>query len=413
MSAPEELQAAAEPRSSMLLHVSAIMALGTTYIIFSAGMITFNKHLMSPTRFPYASTLVLIHMGFSSMLTLGLYLIRPSMFPSLTCPEKKITVDRDLILKGALPIALLFSVNLVLSNTAYKHSSVAFLQMMKEGNIVLVYLFSLLAGQEAFSSIKGCILCFVVCATTATVRGELQFSLLGFCQQGIAQVFESIKIVLQACLLTNAGRKLDAFSYNLIVAPLCFSILSAIFILLVYAHPMEEFATPSWNELNTWAPVLIANASIAFALNITVAFFIKNSSAVSFIMAGIVKDSMIVTSGVIFMGEQISRVQIIAFAIQIYLIWLWSMMKTFPALFSNSTCAGIMAVHCGRWSLEKQNLESSARPRFEAQKSADPTMATKTGYNWEAGSTQEAPDQVHRHIDAESVKQYGTNVSRV
>merc|ERR1719272_313456 len=107
----------------------------------------------------------MIHCAFCSLSLLVLRFVVPSLFPSLTDPARRVVVDRDLILKGALPIALFFSGQLVLSNTAYLHSSVAFLQMMKEANIILVYTFSLMVALERFSwrSIK-----ILICVLVAT-----------------------------------------------------------------------------------------------------------------------------------------------------------------------------------------------------------------------------------------------------
>ena len=43
----------------------------------------------------------------------------------------KVTMTRDLYLRGVCPIAALFSVALVFSNYAYLHLSVALIQMLK------------------------------------------------------------------------------------------------------------------------------------------------------------------------------------------------------------------------------------------------------------------------------------------
>merc|ERR1712013_628972 len=107
-----------------------------------------------------------------------LYIIKPSLFPSLADPEHKVPIDKKVILRGAVPIALLFTGQLVLSNSAYMHLSVAFCQMMKESNLVIVFILSLLASQETFSWTKVQILCGILFATFLTIRGELRFNML-------------------------------------------------------------------------------------------------------------------------------------------------------------------------------------------------------------------------------------------
>jgi len=316
---------------------------GLAYIVCSSGLIAYNKYLINVDRFPYAICLVLLHAIFCSVCTFVLFLVKPSWFPSLTDPAKKVTVDSSLILRGALPIALLFSAQLVLSNTAYLHSSVAFLQMMKEANLVLVYTFSLIAALERFSWRSLGILAFIIFATTMTIHGEVNFSMTGFAIQGLSQLFESAKIVLQAMLLTSAGRKLDALTYVMLVMPLCALILGAGICVLV-AFPHSHFMTPQWHHLEQWWPHLFANACIAFMLNVVIALFVKHSSAIAFILAGIVKDAMIVTVGATFLREVITMIQAVGFGLQLAAILLWSVIKTFPERFDAGLIAGLTSL---------------------------------------------------------------------
>lgn len=319
-----------------------LLAVCALYITTSAGMIAFNKYLMHEGRFPYATTMVLIHSGFSAFCALMLFLIKPSLFPSLTDPDQKVSIDRSLILHGALPIAVLFSIQLVLSNTAYLHSSLAFLQMMKESNLVLVYVFSLIAALETFGWNKILLIAMIIFATMLTIHGELNFSWTGFCIQGSGQLFESAKIVMQAVLLSSAGHKLDVLTYVIVVMPLCFCVLGAILFALVYVHPLENLRTPEWKDIVAWWPVLLANATVAFALNLSIALFMKKSSAVGFILAGIAKDAAIVLSGVLALSESISLQQLFGFTLQLGLIWVWSLMKMFPNKFDDGILSGLM-----------------------------------------------------------------------
>lgn len=333
-------------RSDAFASTSVILLLGGVYIAVSASMIAFNKYLIHEGRFPFAMPLVLLHAGFSSFCALILLLVKPSMFPSLTDPEQKVAIDMSLIVKGALPIAFLFSTQLVLSNSGYLHSSMAFLQMMKESNLVLVYVFSLFLAMESFSWVKVRVICLIVLATMLTIRGELNFSWAGFALQGTSQFFECSKIVLQALLLSSAGRKLDVLTYVVVVMPLCFCVLGLCQLLMMYASPQQiiDFKVPQWSDVVAWWPLLLANASVAFALNLCVALFMKQSSAVGFILAGITKDAVIVMAGALFMRESLSHVQMLGFAFQLLFIWVWSLMKLSPKQFEGGIIEGISLV---------------------------------------------------------------------
>lgn len=339
---------------SRLAQPALLGLLGALYIATSSGLITFNKYLMHADRFPFSVSLVLMHSLFCSVLTGLLYLLRPSLFPSIAGPaEGRVAVDRELLLKGAAPIAFFFTAQLVLSNTAYLHSSVAFIQMMKESNLVFVYILSLLVAIERFKVTHVFILFFVLAATDLTIHGEKNFNLQGFVIQGLGQLFECARIVLQAVLLTSVGKKLDALSYVLLVMPLCFCFLAVSLIGLTFVWPNDNFPSPKMQDLYTWWPYLLLNSLIAFALNVVIALFIKNSEAVSFILAGILKDAMIVLVGGLGLGESISRLQVAGFGMQIVGILIWSLMKTFPESFEDGFVAGFVDVLRGREQAKK------------------------------------------------------------
>merc|ERR1719382_456343 len=115
---------------------------------------------------------------------------------------------------------------------------------MKEGNLVLVYMLSLVFALERFSGRSVTVLCMVLAATTLTVHGEMHFSIVGFTMQATSQFCESLKIVLQALLLSQAGRKLDALSYVLLVMPFCFLFLGSFCLFLNFVMPIAYVPVP-------------------------------------------------------------------------------------------------------------------------------------------------------------------------
>ena len=141
---------------------------------------------MQEGHFPFPFTLVLMHCLFSSAFALALRYVMPGLFPALTDPNWKIDINMGFYLRSILPIASCFACSLVLSNVAYKYCSVAFLQMVKEGNIIVIYVLSVLFGIEGFSRSQAAILAVMVAATWGCVDGELNFNLLGFLVQMLA-----------------------------------------------------------------------------------------------------------------------------------------------------------------------------------------------------------------------------------
>merc|ERR1740117_191907 len=146
----------------------------------SAALINYNKYLMDDSsRFPFAAYLVVCHMASGMLLTSLLRAVVPSLFASLEDEDKRSQIGWNYVLKKVLPIAIFFAASLVLSNTAYLYASVAYLQMLKEANVILVYVFSLAVGLELFVWRNVYILVFILFCTALTVKGELNFSLRG------------------------------------------------------------------------------------------------------------------------------------------------------------------------------------------------------------------------------------------
>lgn len=375
----------------MLLHVFKVAILGAAYISCSAGLIAFNKYLIHEDRFPFAAPLVCFHMLFCSAFSVVLYLCCPSLFPSLTDPEKRVEIDRWLFLTGGMPIGALLAIQLIFTNTAFLHLSVAFLQMCKEANIILVYIFSVILAVEHFNWGHIGILSALLLATTLTIYGEMHFSWMGLTIQLSGQVFESLKIVLQSKLLCAAGRKLDALTYVLVVMPCCLLFAGAALCCL-YIMPLQHFQVPGWTDLHAWWPYLLVNAAVAFCLNVLNALVVKCVSAMGLVFTGIIKDICIVLTSWGFLKEVITPAQGAGFTLQLTCISLWSSMKMFPEKFQG---AGVTL---------RQALRSSANMCQERLEVAGKPSVAKLEHL--GHSTQDAPGMP---FAATVVHSYGSN----
>mmetsp|Transcript_86309 Transcript_86309/g.252530 ORF Transcript_86309/g.252530 Transcript_86309/m.252530 type:complete len:530 (+) Transcript_86309:97-1686(+) len=322
----------AVPKTTLAARVSFY---GFLYIVASAAFISYNNYLVSNDRFPFAANLAMGHQVCGSLFLLVLYQLCPFLYPSLVEPQKRAKCfTLRFFLRGGLPIACCFSMQLVLSNFAYLYASVAFLQMMKEGNMVLVYCLSLLAGLERFHGVQASVLFCLLCSTVLTVEGELSVSTRALIVQGGSQLLEATKIVAQSSLLSAAGSaKLDALSYNLLIQPLS-AIGLFIFVTTCMAF-VPGVATATWSDYVAWWPHLVGNACTALALNVLVAVFISKTSAVGFIVVGIVKDIVLVVSDVLLEGTHISALQVAAFSFQILFVAHYSFFKTFSKQWAN------------------------------------------------------------------------------
>lgn len=320
-------------RGSALVSFAFVTFLAVMYMGISSGLITFNKYLMHQDRFPFALGIGMNHMICSFTFNMVFLQVCPAMYPSLADPEDKVEIDSGLIFRILMPIAMCFAAQIVLSNMAFMHSSVTMLQMMKQSNVVFVYVFSLALSLETFCKKRAATLALIFCATVLTIHGDLAFNVTGFTLQGTSMLCESLKLTLQSHSLSATGRRLDPFTYVTLVAPLVLGVLILWLVGLscFWSTRPKALTFPPLQSLFEYRWILIANGCLAFAMQVAHAAFMKNSSAITFILAGVVmKDVLIVAVCSIALKEELSPQQIAGFTLQLTGVLLWSLLKSAP-----------------------------------------------------------------------------------
>lgn len=317
----------------------------TALVVASSALINYNKYLMSSSIFPFPVALVILH-NLSSTIFLSILInVAPSMFPALKDPAKKVDVDADFMCKRMGPVGLMFAGSLVLSNTAYEYASVAFLQMVKQSNVVICYVGSLLVGLELYKNRLVAVLMCIVISTAFTVKGEINFSLAGLLIQLSCNFVESSKIICQSFLLSGNGKKLDPLSFVLLISPVCLTFLSLLVMVHLYVMQFSWIEIPTYQDFSANRHVLAGNVAVAIILNVVVANFLKHGSPMSFLCTNLLKDAIIVLASAWLVGEQVSVMQMYAFAAQMLFIAIWTLMKTYPDEFEKRGFArGLMQV---------------------------------------------------------------------
>jgi len=252
------------------------------------------------------------------------------------------------MLTSMLPICACFTIEIILGNQAYQYLSLAFLQMLKESNVVIVYVMALAAATERFNWTNDKLIIFICLASAGTIKGELHFTLIGFSIQMLCCLAGSLKITLQGVLLNSAGMKFDPLSYILLVMPVVALIQGSTLLASATLSPTEGgfewMPVPAWSVIMAKWHLLLPNALLAFTLNVTAVAFIKASSSVTFVLAGILKDMLIVIGGVVVMHDQVTQLQSMSFVAQLGLLLLWSMAKMHPANFENGIGQGLRSL---------------------------------------------------------------------
>jgi len=280
------------------------LCLCVIYNCVSASVIETNKWMMEPGHFPYPLALTANHMLTSWFFANCLRLCCPSAFPAL----QNIEVTWNLTSKF-LAVGPMFAVSLVCANAAYQYLSVPFLQVMKQCNIVVIYAFSVICGLDALKRCSVMLLACTLMGTLMTVQGELHFQLIGFLLQAGGSIAEAGKVVTQGVLMSGS-QKLDPLSLVLFMAPACLCAILVPFCIVEATRAPEIF-----HLFKMHLPMMLGNATLAFALNVTVAMCIKYLSPVGYIMMGILKDVFIVSTSAVFLGESLTWQQVGGFTI--------------------------------------------------------------------------------------------------
>jgi hypothetical protein len=289
----------------------------TSVICLSAGLINFNKYILGEGVYPYPIALTTMHMVACSVFCTLCYGLRgESWFPS----SGKVSAELGTYLWRTLPIAVCFAFSIWLSNVAYLYSSVAFLQMCKEANIVMVYSLSLLMGLDTFRGYTFAILSFILLGCVISVTGEIKFSKIGLLVQVSSQVFEVTKVITQQYVMQ--GFKVDPLTMVWLMSPLCaIGLGSALW--FRYQPGMIADARANW-------VLLSLNCCVAFALNVAIAFLIKHADGVAAILSGVIKDVAIVTVAALYFGAGVTHIQCVGFSMAVVGVATHGLTKLFP-----------------------------------------------------------------------------------
>ena len=111
---------------------------------------------------------------------------------------------------------------------------------------------------------------FIVIGVIIASFGEIQFVLIGFIFQAGGIIFEAIRLVMVQRLLSSAEFKMDPLVSLYYFAPVC-AVMNAVASLMFEVHQMSMA-----DLYNVGVYTLIANAFIAFMLNVSVVFLVRS-----------------------------------------------------------------------------------------------------------------------------------------
>jgi drug/metabolite transporter (DMT)-like permease len=201
------------------------------------------------------------------------------------------------------------------------YCSPAFLQFMKEGNVVLVFALSCVVGLQVCTRSRFVNIVWILAGASMAVSGQVHFVLAGFLFQLISQFSECGKNVMGDWMM-KSHLKLDALTYTMFLSPMCLIVLMVGAAVTWKAEILTDFAS--------WWMFIIPNGCLAFTMNVTVSLLIKECSAIAFILTGFVKDAVIVICGAALLGETVTSQQYLGFFVCLSGVFFWSYSRIDP-----------------------------------------------------------------------------------
>ena len=261
------------------------------WICMSCAVILFNKYLYSGT-FSYPVTLTVLHMGFATCATQVLRLAGALEVPNLGV---------EFYASKVVPIGILFSLSLALSNLAAVRLSVSFMQMVKALTPILTLGVTIVLGMERGTKTLFLVVCVMCVGVLVASYGEIRFDTLGLILQVASIAAEAGRLVVTQALLHNHLPKSSPLVSVALFAP------CALFFLLPLSFYLEPGAI---SVIPNVLSILTLNTLTAFTLNVSVVMLVAKTSGLTLTLAGIVKDIALIAASVIIFRSPLTYLQV-------------------------------------------------------------------------------------------------------
>ena len=277
----------------------------TAWVFLSAGLIIYNKYILSRMGFPFPVFLTLWHQLFCTCLV---WIMRALNMTD----AKSASISTEDYLKRIVPVGLIFAAVLWFGNAAYLYLSVSFIQMTKAFMPALVYFVGMCFGQQTLSLPKIVNLFFIIIGTLIASYGEVDFVLEGFVFLLASLVFEAVRICLLQILLQKPELELNPVQTMMYVSPITSVALSAVAFSI--EGPQVLSARTSFTGAVLGA-IFLTNAACAFSLNLIMFKVIKDLDGLTVNVAGVVKDCLLIGLSYVLFHSSVTWIQIIGYAV--------------------------------------------------------------------------------------------------
>ncbi|KAI9773532.1 MAG: hypothetical protein M1839_002068 [Geoglossum umbratile] len=275
-----------------------------TWITTSSSVILFNKWILDSAGFRFPIILTTWHLLFATIATQIL-----ARTTTLLDGRKTVKMTGRVYLRAIAPIGLCFSLSLICGNLTYLYLSVAFIQMLKATTPVAVLHVGWAMGIDSLNLKLHFNVSFIVIGVVIASIGEIKFHLIGFLFQCGGIAFEAMRLVLVQKLLNGSEHKMDPLVSLYYFAPIC--TIMNFCVGLIFEVPWIRMS--DFTDLGLG--ILLANATLAFFLNISSVFLIGRTSSLVLTLSGVLKDVLLVLVSVTMWGTPVTGLQAFGYSI--------------------------------------------------------------------------------------------------
>ncbi|EAL92313.1 DUF250 domain membrane protein [Aspergillus fumigatus A1163] len=272
------------------------------WIALSSSVILFNKHILDYAQFPIILTTW--HLAFATFMTQVL-----ARTTTLLDGRKTVKMTGRVYLRAIVPIGLFFSLSLICGNVTYLYLSVAFIQMLKATTPVAVLLATWAMGMAPVNLKVLFNVAVIVIGVVIASFGEIKFVFIGFLFQIGGIVFEATRLVMVQRLLSSAEFKMDPLVSLYYFAPVC-AVMNGVTALFV---EVPNLTMGHIYNVGIWT--LLANAVVAFLLNVSVVFLIGKTSSLVMTLCGVLKDILLVAASMMIWQTPVTPLQFFGYSI--------------------------------------------------------------------------------------------------
>lgn len=247
-------------------------------------------------------------------------------------------------LKSVGPCALASAGDIGMGNLSIRMVTLSFYTMVKSSSLVFVLLFSILFGLEKPQNSLIAVVLSMTVGVILMVAGETQFQAVGFILILISSCFSGLRWSLTRLLLrpkadihlpinekapevSEVPHKHNPVETILLLSPL---MSSTLFVLAIFMEGLHSFLSANLWSYYGVIPGLLMIAfpgALAFCMTIAEFFLLASTSVLTLSIAGVFKEIITISIGLIFFNETLSFVNSLGLVLTLITMVLYNIIK--------------------------------------------------------------------------------------